>query len=78
MKKLAKICGVKNFEAVTGHSLCNCVINIMKKQEVSALEILAAHVGHSNLNAQISHDQPLAKSNDNRALAPLRVGGPSV
>ena len=76
MKKLAKICGVKNFEAVTGHSLRTCVINTMKKQGVSALEI-AAHVGHSSLNAQMSYDRPLAQSIGNRALA-LRVGGPSV
>jgi len=67
-KRLAQMCGVDNWEKVTGHALRTLIINTMKLAGSNPMEIANA-VRQKSLNAQMTYNRNMVGSEANKAAA---------
>jgi hypothetical protein len=67
-KELAKLCGVDEWEKVTGHALRTLIINTMKVAGANPMEIANA-VRQKSLNAQMTYNRNMHGSEANKATA---------
>jgi hypothetical protein len=70
-KELAKLCGCKDWEQMTGHGLRALIINTLKVNKVSALEV-AQSARHKSVNSQLSYNRPTDAATENNKQAALR------
>jgi len=70
-KELAKLCGCKDWEQMTGHGLRALIINTLKVNGVNAMEVAEA-ARHKSLNSQNSYNRATGGATENNKQSALR------
>jgi hypothetical protein len=70
-KELAKLCGCKDWEQMTGHGLRALIINTLKVNGVNAMEVAQA-ARHKSLNSQNSYNRATDAATETNKQSALR------